>query len=434
MNQEGYSYQEHQSYPEQSLGYNPFIYNSRAVFGTTVYDWQAGINVDRLRKERLERARAKMKEHGLDAMVLFNGENIRYTTGVWQGNWKANILVRYAVVPLNGEPVLFETAGADLQNAIIDAPWLEGHIKPAILWVWSGAAQEVQARRMAEGIKEVLKEYKLMDGNIGVDSPDWMAYKALKDVGLNIQNAWPTMSDARIVKTRDELELSKRSAAMVNAVFARIKNEWLKPGITENELAAKFVEYQIAHGFEAIPQLVVASGRNTNPYRRWTTDKIIQEGDLVIIDIAAPGPLGYWEDFTRTFVAGDAKPSEEDKSTYWEVYQSLQDAIKAIKPGATTRDIAEKFPVYDDDKYRTCSLFQFAHSIGLSLYEGIWVSRGFSLEYPQKIEPNMYLAIETYVGKPGRKHGVRLEHDVVVTEAGTAEIYSNYSMMEDLFT
>jgi len=46
-----------------------------------------------------------------------------------------------------------------------------------------------------------------------------------------------------------------------------------------------------------------------------------------------------------------------------------------MKPGNTSKDVAEKFPVYDDDKYGTVTLQQFAHSIGLTLYEGMWISR-----------------------------------------------------------
>jgi len=420
-------------YIESQIGYRPFIYNPSAFYGLISHDWQEGINLERLRKERLEKLKQKMKEFGFDALVLFNGENIRYATGVWQGNWKSNIFVRYAVVPINGDPVLFETAGADMLNAIVDAPWLRDRIKPAITWVWHGPATQVQARRMAESIKEVLKEHGVASGNIGVDVLEWNAFKAFNEAGLKIDNAWPAVVEARKIKTRDEIELIKRTINMVNALFAKIRDEWLRPGISEIELSAKFSEWMIAHGFEAIPQLIVASGRNTNPYRRWTTSKITKEGDLVIIDIAGPGPGGYWCDFTRTFIAGKAKPTEEDKETYWEAYNSLYDAIKAIKPGATTKDIAEKFPIYDDDKYKTTSLFQFAHSIGLSLYEGVWVSRGHSLEYPERLEPNMVLAVETYVGKPGRRHGVRLEHDILITEEGTAEILTDFTMMEDLF-
>ncbi len=93
-------------------------------------------------------------------------------------------------------------------------------------------------------------------------------------------------------------------------------------------------------------------------------------------------------------------------------------AIAEARPGKTTGDSAKCLPVYDDDLYKTCSLFQFGHSIGLTLYEGMWISRGFSLDYPAEYKQNMYMAIETYSGKPGLEQAVRLEQNVVVTDKG----------------
>ena len=93
-------------------------------------------------------------------------------------------------------------------------------------------------------------------------------------------------------------------------------------------------------------------------------------------------------------------------------------AIAEAWPGKTTADTAKHFPEYDDDIYKTCSLFQFGHSIGLTLYEGMWISRGFSFDFPAEYKPNMYMAIETYSGKSGSEQAVRLEQDLVITDKG----------------
>ena len=61
--------------------------------------------------------------------------------------------------------------------------------------------------------------------------------------------------------------------------------------------------------------------------------------------------------------------TEAEKDLYKEVYDSLYAGIAEMKPGNTTKDVAEKFPKYADDKYGIVSLQQFAHSIGLDLYE-----------------------------------------------------------------
>ena len=64
------------------------------------------------------------------------------------------------------------------------------------------------------------------------------------------------------------------------------------------------------------------------------------------------------------------------------------------------------------------TLQQFAHSIGLSLYEGMWISRAYSLDYPVELEENMYFACETFAGHPQLEQTVRLEENLLVTKDG----------------
>ena len=135
----------------------PHEYEPRRIYSTTSTDWQARVDFDRLRSDRLARARMMMEKHDLGALVCFVGENVRYITSVFQGNWKNNIFIRYCVLPRDGEPVLFETAGSDLECAKIDAPWLNGNIRPAITWKWAETAEEMMADRMADSVLDVLQ-------------------------------------------------------------------------------------------------------------------------------------------------------------------------------------------------------------------------------------------------------------------------------------
>ena len=384
----------------------------RRVFSTSGTDWQGRVNFDRLRSDRLTRAREMMDKHNLGALILFVGENVRYTTGVYQGNWKNNIFIRYAVLPRGKDPVLFETVGSDLVCAQIDAPWLH-EIRPAITWKWSEGAEPEMAARMAGSIADVLRESGVHKEKIGIDIMDLMAYQALTKEGLNIVNGWPAMSQARVIKTEDELECHKIAAAHGDAAMYMAKHEWAKPGVREAEVCAKVNEYLYRSGFDFVYDIIVASGGNTSPYRRWHTDKIIRQGDLMIIDINAVGPGGYFIDFVRCWKVA-AKPTQQEK----DLYDSLYAAIGAVRAGATSADVAKHFPVYDDDKYGSVSLQQFAHSIGLSLYEGMWISRAYSLKYPAELKKNMYFAIETFAGHPGLPQTVRLEENIVVTETG----------------
>ncbi len=396
----------------------PHHWDPRRVYSQTGADWQARVNWDRMREERLARAKMMLEKHGLDAMVLYTGANVRYVTGVYQGNWKYNIFIRYAVLCRDAEPYLFETVGADLECAKIDAPWLADRIKPAITWTWSEGATERQAKLMVNSVYDVLKKHKVHKEKVGIDIMDMWIYDAFKAKGVNVVNAWPAISEARVIKTVDELECLKQACAIGDSCYYMIRNEWLKPGVRESDMVALCNKFFYENGFEHLYELICASGGNTNPYRRWFTDKIIREGDLVIFDLVGSGPGGYFIDYVRTFMCGKGAPTRQQKQLYKEVYDSMNAAIAALKPGATTADSAKHMPVYDDDKYKTCSLFQFGHSVGLTLYEGMWISRGFSLEYPAPIKENMYFSLETYSGKPGLEQAVRLEQSFVITDKG----------------
>jgi Xaa-Pro aminopeptidase len=400
-----------------SFLHTPHEWSPRRVLSTTSTDWQARVDFDRLRKDRLQRARLMMEKHDLGALVCFVGENVRYITSVFQGNWKNNIFIRYCVLPRDGEPVLFETAGSDLECAKIDAPWLNGNIRPAITWKWAETAEEMMVGRMVESVVDVLREAGVEQERVGIDISDPASHAAFETAGLNVVSAWPAMSGARVMKTPDELECLKISSAYGDTSFWRIENEWLKPGVKESTITAEVNKYLYENGFDFVYDIIVASGGNTSPYRRWHTDKVIRQGDLVIVDQNAVGPGGYFVDFVRTFKV-DSPWTPKEKDLYKECYESMYAAIEMMKAGNTTADVADKFPTYADDEHRTVTLQQFAHSIGLSLYEGMWISRAYSLEYPVELEENMYFACETFAGHPGLEQTVRLEENLLVTKDG----------------
>jgi len=411
----------------------PHEWDPRRLYSQTGADWQHRVDFDRLRGERLDRLRAQMKADDLGALVLFAGANIRYATASYQGNWKYNINIRYAVVPAEGEPILFETAGSDLQCAKIDLPWMEDRIRPAITWQWAEGAVPYMAGRMAESVVDALKEYGVQKERIGIDNLDMPALEAFQQTGLTIVNGWPTVSKARTVKTRDEVELLKQASSIGDAAMWKIKYEWLKPGVREREIEAKVHEFMLERGCEIIYDIIVASGGNTSPYRRWATDKLIRQGDLVIVDINAVGPSGYFIDFVRCFKCGGAqgmKMTQKEVGLYREVYDSMYAGLDKLRPGNTTADVAAAFPTYDDDKYGTVTLQQFAHSIGITLYEGMWISRAYSLKYPAEIKENMYFAIETFAGHPGLEQTCRLEENVLVTAKGPV-VFTRMEHMEE---
>src|SRR3984893_6562496 len=103
----------------------PHEWDPRRLYSQTGADWQYRVDFERLRNDRLAKMQEQMTKRDIGALVLFAGANVRYVTGSYQGNGKYKINSRDAVVPTGGEPVLFETAGSDLQCAKMDLPWME---------------------------------------------------------------------------------------------------------------------------------------------------------------------------------------------------------------------------------------------------------------------------------------------------------------------
>ena len=147
-----------------------------------------------------------------------------------------------------------------------------------------------------------------------------------------------------MVKTRDEIELLKQASSIGDAAMWKIKYEWLKPGVREREIEAKVHEFMLERGCEIIYDIIVASGGNTSPYRRWATDKLIRQGDLVIVDINAVGPSGYFIDFVRCFKCARQKMTQKEIDLYREVYDSMYAGLEKLKPGNTTADVAVAIP------------------------------------------------------------------------------------------
>jgi len=405
----------------------PHEASPRRLYSQSGADWQYRVDFERLRRERLQRTRDQMEAFDLGALVLYAGANIRYVTGSYQGNWKYNINIRYVVLPRGGEPVLFETAGSDMHCARIDLPWMQDRVRPAITWQWAEGAVPHMAGKMVDSVVEVLKENGVEKEKIAIDNLDMPMLQAFKDAGINVVNGWPAMSAARVVKTNDEIELLKQASSIGDAAMWKIKYEWLKPGVTERYIEAKVHEFMLRSGCEIIYDIIVASGGNTSPYRRWATDKLIRQGDLVIVDINAVGPSGYFIDFVRCFKVA-SKMTQQEIDLYREVYDSMYAGLEKLRPGNTSADVAACFPEYDDDKYGTVTLQQFAHSIGITLYEGMWISRAYSLDYPAEIKQNMYFAIETFAGHPGLPQTCRLEENVLVSADGPVV----FTMMEHM--
>ena len=103
--------------------------HATANWGTMGTDWEAGVNFERLREERLQRAQAAIKNRRLGAVLCFDFDNIRYITGTHLGEWGRDKLNRYALCAKEGKPFLFDPA---IPAKRISSPWMEERMEPPI--------------------------------------------------------------------------------------------------------------------------------------------------------------------------------------------------------------------------------------------------------------------------------------------------------------
>lgn len=379
-------------------------------------DYEARVNFDRMREERLAKVQAAIAKHGLDGMLLFKPENARYTVGA-QGMHVAWWICEYAVVPQSGKPT-FYPAGGDLPRNMAYCPYLEGHLKPSRNLEEIGSARMATAEIQIQEMIEEIKKAGFSGGKIGVDMMNYPIKEALKKLNVHDVDAEPIMLEARMVKTDDEICLLKCAAAINDAALYHAIYELKKPGLREWDVHAEQIYIWRKYGCD-VPndgiRGLVASGERVNPYSRISggTDKIIRPGELMIIDNHMSFN-GYHVDYTRTFMSSGT-PTQEMIDVNKRNLEYLYAGIQQIKPGNTTADVAN---AWDKGMPKDWSRFtlDFGHGIGATGHEAPWITEA-SKESPIEFVPNMALACETYIpGGPGV--GSRIEENLVITETG----------------
>ena len=407
-----------------------------ANFGVTGTDWQQKINWDRLRTYRLESARARMKANGLGAVLCMYDENVRYITSTLTPGWnRLKPGLRYAILCGDGAPVLFEQGDIGAQ-ILRHSPWIPPeNVRYSYAWIKgaAGTASTQQVKKFTAAIMEEMKRFGVAGEKLGVDFIDINMMKAFEEAGVQWTDGMSPMMEARAVKNEDEQECMRIVGAIGDAAHYECM-KFLKPGLTENQVTAHIMHYLYSiPGMEDVEDVIVSSGPNTWPNWRNFTDRIIQPGDIVFMDLAALTWNGYKSCYYRTYCVG-REPTQEMRDTYQEAYDWLYDSIGAVKAGATTRDIALKWPSakeawgYDEEDQAAANLW--GHGLGLAQYDPPVISRIWSLDHPIEIKPGMVFALETQHGKTHR-YGVRIEEMLIVHDDDDhVEIISNFPVKE----
>ena len=374
-------------------------------FGMMGVDWEERVNFDRMRRERLQKAKDAMEQAGVDALFVFALEDVRYLTGYRNHLGPVTTLGgAAAVLPRGGDPIL---CTGDFKHALARMPW----IHPDNVLGRPFIRTEGGTRKWAEIITG--KIGKLAEGKIGVDLLSFGLSQWLPKCFPKAQfvDGKEVLSRGKMIKTRDEIECQKIVTMITEAGFQALLDH-LKPGVKECELLSiawqKFTELgsewtQCAN--------IVCSGPYTAPYRRFTSDRVIREGDMVIVDIGACYN-GYWGDFTRTFLCGNVRPTKEQIDLCQESYDTLFKCLAEAVAGKTNGDIGKylNHPEHNPNSDGVSS----GHGAGVNPWEPPWIAH-LTPDAIVPLRPGMLFSVEPYAGKPGIG-GFRLENQVFVGE------------------
>ncbi|HZT50996.1 MAG TPA: M24 family metallopeptidase [Stellaceae bacterium] len=392
------------------------------ALGPMAVDFEERIDFRRLHRYRLARTRAALKGSGLGALLVFDQYNIRYITSTVIGNWARDKFTRYALLPGDAEPHLWDFGSAAKHHRLY-APWLPQHNCHAGMLGLRGAVHPKIGlmRKAAEEIKSILVAHGVADMPVGVDVVEPAMLFELQAVGLDVRDGQQVMLDAREIKSADEIALLNMSAALVDGCYQTIA-EHLKPGIRENEVVALANKRLYELGSDDVEAINAISGERCSPHPHNFTDRLIRPGDQAFFDIIQSFN-GYRTCYYRTFNVGRATPAQKD--AYKRAREWIDRAIALVKPGVSTDEIAACWPKAEEIGFSSemeAFGLLFGHGLGLGLHERPIISRLNSFDDPMEIKAGMVFALETYCPASDGYSAARIEEEVVCTPGGAKVI------------
>ncbi len=405
-------------------------YSEQLRYGANIADWRQGIDVERLRRERQEKARKGLRDHGVAAFLATRSDNTRYLVGLRGPEFQPALW--YTLFPAESEPIVFHHAGW-LPIYPQEAPWVK-EWRLARAWLSRGPGEEasrLEAERFAREVKQELVAKGIENEKLALLGFDGLAQQALRDVGVTVVDGWPIMLDITKTKTVDEISCLKMAFDATDAGWYRTQ-ELLKPGSIDVDVSAEAMLAAHKAGAEETPAGHLRSGIISFDRAFAGTGRIINYGDLVYGSYCQVKYMGYNTCYYRTFSVGK-EPDAKVKSWYSELVDRLNNVIEAIKPGGSTAEAAAHFAPASKWGYKEEAellTLEIGHGIGLYNYGYPIVNRQWSLDHPQEFEVGMTLAVEGREGVPG-EGGVRLEDAVVITENG-AELLDRWPRDEIL--
>ena len=355
---------------------------------------------DAVNADRLTRCQSATRESGLDALLITPGATLRYLTG-------------YDAIPLERLTCLLIPAEGSL--ALV-APGLE---------VAAAEASPVGDLPITiHGWAETDDPFALVagllpqSGRVGLDD-QMTAAKVLRfrDAMPDTEQrlASEVIRGLRMIKGDDEIKALRQAAEAIDRVHARV-GDWLRAGRTEREVGADIAEAIIDEGHARVDFVIVGSGPNGASPHHELSDRRIQQGDPVVVDIGGTMPSGYCSDSTRTYSVGT--PPDDFLAYYSALQQAQEAAVAHARPGVSAESVdAAARSLLEQAGFGPQFIHRTGHGIGLETHEEPYIVTGntepLAVGMAFSVEPGVYFA--------GR-HGARIEDIVVVTESGAESL------------
>ncbi|HZK55123.1 MAG TPA: Xaa-Pro peptidase family protein [Desulfosporosinus sp.] len=263
---------------------------------------------------------------------------------------------------------------------------IDNYSLPGIILVTTEDVYLVTPSRNIEAFRKMYSDYHVLSGDIntifnickekgistiGFES-NLMSVDQLKQIekanpNLTMRDMPDFIEDLRMIKTPEEIELIQEAVALSDNAYLKFL-DCLKIGMTEREAKTKFYDIIMQMGADRLSfDTLLSSGKRCFLPHSASTDKVIEKGDLVLMDFGIV-LNGYCSDTTRTVVMGEADGRQ--KEMYNLVLVAQENALKNIKAGITARQgdafardiITEGIPI-------GCFDYGLGHGIGMSVHE-----------------------------------------------------------------
>ena len=355
--------------------------------------------------KRLEALRAKFDEKELDAILITNEHNRRYFSG-FKGSAGTLIISR--------ERAVIGTDFRYTEQAGMQAPDYEVvRVMPGLDWL-TDTLKGMSVSKIGFEADEmsVASHQRLVDA---LDEADGGGKAG--DSGYSMVPTSGIGAELRAVKDPDELALLTRAIEIGDRAFDEVSAR-IEPGVSEVEVAWEIEKSIREQGGEAISfETIVASGPNGARPHHLAGDRILREGEPIVIDMGCRYQ-GFCSDLTRTIVLG--KPDAKFKEIYDITLEAQRTAIETVEAGMTGAEAdALAREVITSAGHGEHFGHSLGHGVGLEVHEG----PGVGARAKGKLEDGMVFTIEPGIYLTGWG-GVRIE-DVVVLENGRARVLSN---------